>query len=99
VTWTAILILGAGSYLLKVSGLLVLGGRRLPVRAGEAAAALPVVLFVTLALVQSLSSDDSLVLNERAAGLATAAALAAMRAPVLVVIVAAAGVTALLRSL
>lgn len=97
-TWAAILVLGAGAYALKATGVIALGRRSLPGRVDEALALLPAALLVSLALVQTFSAGSRLVLDARAGGLAVAVALASRRAPLPVVIIAAAAVTAALRA-
>ena len=98
-TWAAILALAAGAYALKVTGVIALGRRSLPGRVDDALALLPAALLVSLSLVQTFSTGSRLVLDARAAGLAVAVVLAWRRAPLAVVIVAAAAVTAALRAL
>lgn len=98
-TWAAILVAGAGCYLLKLAGLSV------PPRVLERpvveriADLIPVALLAALVAVQVFSSGPSLVLDARAAGLAVAMVLLLLRAPFLVVVFGAALVAALLRLL
>ena len=98
-TWAAILVAGAGCYLLKLAGLSV------PPRVLERpvveriADLIPVALLAALVAVQVFSSGPSLVLDARAAGLAVAVVLLLVRAPFLVVVFGAALVAALLRLL
>ena len=98
-TWAAILVLAAGAYALKATGVIALGRRSLPGRVDEALALLPAALLVSLSLVQTFSAGSRLVVDARAAGLAVAVALAWRNAPLPVVIVGAAAVTAALRAL
>ena len=65
----------------------------------RAALLLPVALLAALVAVQTLGSDGRLVLDARLAGVGVAAVLLAVRAPFLVVILAAAATAALLRTL
>jgi branched-subunit amino acid transport protein len=98
-TWAAILVAGAGCYLLKLAGLSV------PPRVLERpvveriADLIPVALLAALVAVQVFSSGPSLVLDARAAGLAVAVVLLLVRAPFLVVVFGAALVAGLLRLL
>lgn len=97
--WTAVLLGCAGCYLLKLAGWSV------PARSLErpalqrAAVLLPVPLLAALVVVQAFAAADrALVLDARAAGLAVAAGLVLLRAPFLLVVVAAAVTAALLRA-
>lgn len=96
-TWVAVLVGALACYLLKLAGLSVPERvlERPSVRA--VAARLPVALLAGLVAVQALSSDQALVLDARAAGLAAAVVLLLLRAPFLVVVVGAAATAALLR--
>jgi uncharacterized membrane protein len=103
VTWTSIVVLAAGAYALKAAGLLGPAwldrdGRLLPPRVEAVAALVPVALLSALIVVQTLSEGRSLVLDARLAGMAVAAGAVALRAPFVLVIVLAAGVTAALRA-
>ena len=95
--WVAVLATGAGCYLLKLAGLLV------PERwlAGPGVARvmdlLPVALLTALAAVQTLATGDALVLDARVAGVAVAVVALWLRAPFLLVVVAAAVAAALVR--
>ena len=96
-TWTAILLSAAGCYLLKLVGLSM--PQRLlehPVVA-RVAALLPVVLLASLAAVQTFADGTRLVVDARLAGVAAAVVALLLRAPFLVVVVAAAGTAALVR--
>jgi branched-subunit amino acid transport protein len=96
-TWTAIVVAGIGCYLLKLAGLWVPATvlERPTVR--RVAGLIPVALLSALVAVQVFSSGHRLVLDERAAGLAAAAALLVLRAPFLLVVFGAAATAALLR--
>lgn len=97
-SWSAIILLAAGAYACKVLGLVVLGGRELPVRVDRCVALLPAALLPALVAVQTLTTDDRWVLDARAAGVAAAIVAAWRRAPFPVVIVVGAVVTALVRA-
>jgi branched-subunit amino acid transport protein len=96
-TWTTILAAGVGCYLLKLAGLSVPAGvlERPAVR--RIAGLIPVALLSALVAVQVFSTEDRLVVDERAAGLAMAVVLLVVRAPFLVVVCGAALTAALLR--
>ena len=99
-TWPAILVLAAGAYLFKASGLLLFGGSdesSIGVRVGRL---LPPALLTALIVVQTIGATDGegLALDARAAGIAAAGVAAWRRAPFILVIVIGAAVTALLRA-
>jgi len=98
--WIAVLATAAGCYLLKLAGLTVperlLGNPRVK----RFAELVPVALLAALVAVQATSKGSALVLDPaRLAGLAAAVLALLLRAPFLVVIVAAAGTAAALRLL
>ncbi len=99
-TWAAVLVAGAGCYLLKLAGLSV--PQRVldhPVVA-QVADLIPVALLAGLIAVQVWAAPtDSLVVDARLAGLAAAVVLLLLRAPFLVVVFGAALVAALVRLL
>jgi branched-subunit amino acid transport protein len=90
--------LGAISYGLKAAGPVLAGGRELGPRVRESLELVAVPLLAALILVQTLDGGQRLVVDARAPALAVAALLAWRRAPFLVVVLAAAGTAALLRS-
>ena len=95
--WLAVIGAGIGCYLLKLAGL------SLPPRVMEhpvverVADLIPVALLAALVAVQVLASEQSLVVDARLAGRATAFVLLLVRAPFLVVVFGAALVAALIR--
>ena len=96
--WPAVLVACGGCYVLKLAGMSlperVLADRRVR-RIG---ALLPVALLSALVATQTFATGQDLTLDARAAGLAVAAAAVLLRAPFLVVVVGAAGATALVRA-
>lgn len=98
-SWAAILILAAGAYAFKVLGVVVLGGRELPVPVSRCVELLPAALLPALIAVQTVTDGHRLVLDARAAGVAAAVLAAWRRAPFPVVILAAMAVTAAVRVL
>ena len=96
--WAAVLVASAGCFALKLAGWSVparwLAGERLQ----RAALLLPAALLAALVAVQAFAGDRALVLDARAAGLGVGALLLALRAPFLLVVVAAAGTAAVLRA-
>jgi branched-subunit amino acid transport protein len=97
--WIAVLATAAGCYALKLAGLTVpervLGNPRVR----RFAELVPVALLAALATVQVATAGHSIVFDPaRLAGIGAAVVALLLRAPFLVVIVVAAGTTALLRA-
>lgn len=97
-SWIAILVLGAGSYLLKGTGPLLFG-ERAPASLARIAGLVTPALLAGLIAVQTFGVERSLTVDARAAGLAVAGLAVWKRAPFVVVVVVAAAVTAALRAL
>jgi branched-subunit amino acid transport protein len=97
--WATIGILAVVGAAIKATGPVLVGGRELPGWAGGVIALLAPALLAALVLVDSFASDQSVVIDARAAGLGAAIVAIALRAPLLVVVVGAAAVTAATRAL
>jgi branched chain amino acid efflux pump len=97
VSWSLVLVLAAGAYAFKVAGLVIVGSRRLPPTLERCLALVPAALISALVVMNTFSTGNELVLDARAAGVTAAAIAAWRRAPLIVVIVLGAGVTALVR--
>jgi branched-subunit amino acid transport protein len=95
--WGAVLLASAGCYLLKLAGMSVPERVLADERVRRVGVLLPVALLSALVATQTFATGHDLALDARAAGLAVAAAAVLVRAPFLVVIVAASGATALVR--
>jgi Branched-chain amino acid transport protein (AzlD) len=97
--WATVVVVALATAAIKASGPLVAAGREpRPAVARVLTLAAPALL-AALVATQTVASDGELVLDERAAGLAGAGAAIALRAPILVVVLVAAAVTAALRAL
>ena len=96
--WSAVLATAALCYALKLAGWLVPARALADPRVRRAAALVPVALLAGLVVVQVAASGRSLVVDARAAGLAAGALALLLRAPFLVVVLAAAATAALLRA-
>lgn len=96
-TWTLVVLLALGAYGFKVLGLVVLGGRQLPAPLDRCLALIPAALIAALVVKDTLSIGQDLVVDARLAGVAVAVVAAWRRAPLIVVIVVGAVVTALVR--
>lgn len=98
-TWIAVLVTAAGCYGLKLAGLTVPQRLLAGPRVRRFAELVPVALLAALSAVQSATSGHTIDLDPaRIAGMAAALFALVLRAPFLVVIVAAAGTAAALRA-
>jgi branched-subunit amino acid transport protein len=97
--WIAVLVVGAATIAIKAAGPMLAGERELPVGASRVLGLLAPALLAALVATQAFATDESLVLDERGAGLAVAAVAVLLRAPLLVVVVLAAATAAGLRAL
>jgi branched-subunit amino acid transport protein len=95
--WWSVLLVGAGTVLLKAAGPVLLGGRTLPPSLGGMLDLIAPAVLAALVVTQLVGGDRELVLDERLAGIAAAGIALALRAPILVVVAVAAVMTALLR--
>ncbi|MEM9132988.1 MAG: AzlD domain-containing protein [Actinomycetota bacterium] len=95
-----IVLLAAGTYLLKAAGPVLLGGdRQLPPRLERLTLLLPAPLLAALVATSTFVADRAWTIDARAAGLLAAAVALWFRLPFVVVVLAAAGATALTRAL
>ena len=83
----------------KALGPVAIGGRTLPPRLLSPVELLAPALLAALVVTQVFAGDRELVLDARAVGLGAAAVALLARAPILVVVVAGAAATALVRAL
>ncbi len=97
--WACVGIVGAATIVIKASGPILLHGRELPARLGGMITLLAPVMLAALVVTNTFGGDHRLVLDPRAAGLGAAVIPIALRAPLLVTIVVAAGAAALVRAL
>ncbi len=97
--WPLIVITAAATALLRAVGPVVLGGRRLPAALTKVLVLLPAVLLAALVATSALADGPVLRVDASTAGVAVGGLLLWQRRPLLLAVVAAAAVTALLRSL
>jgi hypothetical protein len=97
--WIATAVLTVVCFAIKAAGPVALGGRDLPGWAGELIALVPSALLPALVVVETFAHGKELVIDARAAGLAAAMVVLALRGSMLVVLVVAAVVTAGVRAL
>ena len=98
-TWTLIILLTIGAYAFKVTGLVFLGGRSLPPMFERCLALIPAAVVTALVMKDTFTNGQDLVLDARALGIAVAGVAAWRKAPLIVVIVLGAAVTALVRQI
>ena len=98
-TWTLIFLLTLGAYAFKVTGLVFLGGRSLPPIFERCLALIPAAVVTALVMKDTFTQGQELVLDARALGIAVAVIAAWRKAPLIVVIVLGAAVTALVRQI
>ena len=97
--WLVVLVVGAVTVALKAAGPVLLGGRELPPPVLRVVVLLAPALLAALVAVGLVGGDRGLLLDERLAGLGAAVLALLVRAPILVVVIAAAVATALARAL
>lgn len=97
--WVVIAAVGVATVCLKGLGPVVLGGRRLGGGASRVVDLLAPVMLVALVVTQTVGGNRALVLDARLGGVAAAVIALRLRAPVVVAMAVAAGVTVLLRHL
>ena len=98
-TWTLVILLTLGAYAFKVTGLVFLGGRSLPPMFERCLALIPAAVVTALVMKDTFTQGQELVLDARALGIAVAVIAAWRKAPLIVVIVLGAAVTALVRQM
>jgi branched-subunit amino acid transport protein len=98
-TWATVIVLAAATALIRAAGPVALGGRELPSLLRDVIALLAPALLAALVVTETFGDSGELVLDERAAGVAGAGAVLALRGQLLVAIAVAAGITAVLRAL
>jgi hypothetical protein len=97
--WVTIAALALGTAALKVAGPLTLGGRPLSPKALTIVELLASALLAALVIVETFGKGRSLTLDARVLGVSFAAIALTRRAPMIVVVVGAAAVTAIARLL
>jgi branched-subunit amino acid transport protein len=98
-TWTALLVLAAGTYLLRLSGLVLRDRLSLPARVERYVDLGATALLVALVATAALLDGGAFAGWARPAGVAVGALAAWRRAPFVLVVVLAAGTAAGLRAL
>jgi len=97
--WIAVVVVGAATIALKGAGPVVFAGRPLPRPVVALMPLLAPCLLAALVVGQTVGDGRAVVVDARLAGVAAAAVALVLRAPLLVVLGAAAGVAAVARVL
>ena len=96
--WLVVIVVGAATVAIKASGPMLLGGRPLPPRLDGVVALLAPALLAALVAVNTLGGDRELVIDARLPGVLAGAVAIWLKAPLLLVVIVAAGVTAAVRA-
>ena len=96
-TWLIVVLVGAATVALKGLAPVLLGERELPPPLARVSGAL--ALLAALVVVETAGDGQALSVDPRVAGVAAAAVALLLRAPLLVVLVASAGVAATVNAL
>jgi branched-subunit amino acid transport protein len=97
--WVVVVVTGIGTLALKAAGPVLLGGRPLPDRLSGVVTLVGPALLAALVAIGTFAQGQRLVLDARVLGVAAAAVAIRLRAPVLLVVIIAAAVTASTRAL
>lgn len=97
--WVIVAVTGVATLALKAAGPVLLGGRPLPARVTGVVTLAGPALLGALVTIGTFADGRSLVLGARVLGVAAAAVAVRLKAPVLLVVVLAAAVTAAARML
>ena len=98
-TWIVVAAVGAITVAIKALGPMLLGGKPMPPRVTRIVALLAPALLAALVAVNTLGGDRALQVDARLPGVLTAALAIKLKAPVLVVVIVAALVTAGVRAI
>jgi branched-subunit amino acid transport protein len=97
--WIVVVVTGIGTLALKAAGPVLLGGRPLPDRLSGVVTLVGPALLAALVAIGTFAQGQRLVVDARVLGVAAAAVAIRLRAPVLLVVIIAAAVTASARAL
>ena len=98
-SWAFVFALAATAYGFKVLGLILVGDRTMPPLLDRCLALIPAALIAAIVVKDTFSVGQHLQLDARAVGVGAAAIAAWRRAPLILVIVIGAAVTATVRAL
>jgi branched-subunit amino acid transport protein len=97
--WWMVSIVGVATIAIKGAGPVLLGGKPLPPKIGRIIGLLAPALLAALVAISTFGSERELILDERVLGVGASAIALAFKAPLLVVVILAAVVTAVARAL
>jgi branched-subunit amino acid transport protein len=97
--WLVVILVGLATLALKAVGPVLLGGKPLPDRVSAVVTLLGPALLAALVAIGTFGQGRSLVLDARVPGVLAAAVAIRLRAPILLVVVVAATVTATIRAI
>lgn len=98
-TWALVLTIAAGAYAFKVLGLVVVGDRPLPAALERCLALIPAAVIAAIVAKDTLSIGQHLQVDARLTGVTVAIVAAWRKMPVIVVIIAGAATTAIVRQI
>jgi branched-subunit amino acid transport protein len=98
-TWLVVGLVGGATMLIKAIGPILLGGRALPPGVSRLIGLLAPALLAALVAISTFGYGSSLVIDERVLGVAAGGIAVWRKAPILLVVVIAACVTAVARAL
>ena len=96
--WVVVAVVGLGTIVFKGLGPAVIGDRPLPPTIASLVGVLAPTLLAALVLTQTVGGSDGITADARLVGVGAGAIAVALRAPLLVVVIAAAAVTAVVRA-
>jgi branched-subunit amino acid transport protein len=97
--WIVVIATGIGTLALKAAGPVILGGRPLPDRLSGVVTLVGPALLAALVAIGTFAEGQKLLVDARVLGVAAAAVAIRLRAPVLLVVIVAAAVTAGVRAI
>ena len=99
-SWSLVFLLAAGAFAFKVLGLVIIGDRSLPAVLERCLGLIPAALIAAIVVHDTFGlGGQRLQIDARAAGVGAAVVLAWKRAPFILIIVAGAAITAIVRAL
>jgi branched-subunit amino acid transport protein len=97
-TWVVVIVVGLATITIKALGPVLLGGRPLPSALAGPIGLLAPALLAALVAINTFGDGQQLVIDARVPGVLAAAVAIKLRAPVLLVVILAAAVTAGVRA-
>ena len=98
ISWVAMFVLGAGVYGQRLLGMVAVDTARMPVRWQAVLERVPLAIIAAVVALQTGTTGGALDLDARVVGVAAAGVCAWRRLPLVVIVLVAAGVTAVIRA-